>query len=300
MNSKIEYLVNGIIEGDRLRIGQAITLIENFEEEGFEILKRVFPLRKRTFILGITGPLGVGKSTLIDRVLSSFEEEKIACLLCDPSSPISGGAFLGDRLRMKTKSENFFIRSMATRNFPFGISPSLPFVLDLLSISPFNTIIVETAGIGQGDSSIKNFSHLTIVLLAPYLGDEIQFLKGGIMEIGDIFVVTKGDYENAEVFYSTLKGSFNFFFKEVPETFLVSAINGLGIDEFVENIKRKREEILNGEIFEKREKIRRKETFKYLIRERFINKYIQKIEEEKLRRIEEGEINIYEFNFESN
>lgn len=300
MNSKIEYLVNGIIEGDRLKIGQAITLIENFEEEGFEILKKVFSLRKKIFILGITGPLGVGKSTLIDRVLSSFEEEKIACLLCDPSSPISGGAFLGDRLRMKAKSENFFIRSMATRNFPFGISPSLPFVLDLLSISPFNTIIVETAGIGQGDSSIKNFSHLTIVLLAPYLGDEIQFLKGGIMEIGDIFVVTKGDYENAEVFYSTLKGSFNFFFKEVPQTFLVSAINGKGIDEFVENIKIKRDEILNGEIFEKREKIRRKETFKYLIRERFINKYIQKFEYEKLKKIEEGEINIYEFNFESN
>lgn len=300
MNSKIESLVNGIIEGDRLKIGQAITLIENFEEDGFEILKKVFPLRKRVFILGITGPLGVGKSTLIDRVLSSFEDEKIACLLCDPSSPISGGAFLGDRLRMKAKSENFFIRSMATRNFPFGISPSLPFVLDLLSISPFNTIIVETAGIGQGDSSIKNFSHLTIVLLAPYLGDEIQFLKGGIMEIGDIFVVTKGDYENAEVFYSTLKGSFNFFFKEVPQTFLVSAINGKGIEEFVENIKRKREEILNGEIFEKREKVRRKETFKYLIRERFINKYIQKLEDEKLKKIEEGEINIYEFKFESN
>lgn len=299
MNSKIESLVNGIIEGDRLKIGQAITLIENFEEEGFEILKKVFPLRKKIFILGITGPLGVGKSTLIDRVLSSFEEEKIACLLCDPSSPISGGAFLGDRLRMKAKSENFFIRSMATRNFPFGISPSLPFVLDLLSISPFNTIIVETAGIGQGDSSIKNFSHLTIVLLAPYLGDEIQFLKGGIMEIGDIFVVTKGDYENAEVFYSTLKGSFNFFFKEIPQTFLVSAINGKGIDEFVENIKRKRDEILNGEIFEKREKIRRKETFKYLIRERFINKYIQKLEDEKLKKIEEGEINIYEFDYES-
>ncbi len=299
MNSKIESLVNGIIEGDRLKIGQAITLIENFEEEGFEILKKVFPLRKKFFIIGITGPLGVGKSTLIDRVLSSFEEEKIACLLCDPSSPISGGAFLGDRLRMKAKSENFFIRSMATRNFPFGISPSLPFVLDLLSISPFNTIIVETAGIGQGDSSIKNFSHLTIVLLAPYLGDEIQFLKGGIMEIGDIFVVTKGDYENAEVFYITLKGSFNFFFKEVPQTFLVSAINGKGIDEFVENIKRKRDEILYGEIFEKREKIRRKETFKYLIRERFINKYIQKLEDEKLKKIEEGEINIYEFDFES-
>lgn len=110
MNSKIESLVNGIIEGDRLKIGQAITLIENFEEDGFEILKKVFPLRKRVFILGITGPLGVGKSTLIDRVLSSFEDEKIACLLCDPSSPISGGAFLGDRLRMKAKSENFFYK----------------------------------------------------------------------------------------------------------------------------------------------------------------------------------------------
>ncbi|MCX8094933.1 MAG: hypothetical protein N3D74_01895 [Caldisericia bacterium] len=300
MNSKIESLVNGVIEGDRLKLGKAITLVENGEDEGFEILKAIFPLRKRIFILGITGPLGVGKSTLIDRLLSFFEDEKIGCLLCDPSSPISGGAFLGDRLRMKTKSENFFIRSMATRNFPFGISPSLPFVLDLLSASPFKTIIVETAGIGQGDSSIKNFSHLTVVLLAPYLGDEIQFLKGGIMEIGDIFVVTKGDYENAEVFYSSLKNSFNFFFKEVPQTYLVSAINGRGIDEFIENIKIKREEILNCDIFEKRERIRRKETFKYFIRERFINRYIKKLEEEKLKGIEEGEINIYELDFENN
>jgi len=300
MNSKIESWVKSIEEGDRLKIGKAISLIENGEEEGFEILKSSFPLRKKIFILGITGPLGVGKSTLIDRILSSLENEKIACLLCDPSSPLTGGAFLGDRLRLKSKSENFFIRSMATRNFPFGISPSLPFILDLLSISPFKTIIVETAGIGQGDSSIKNFSHLTIVLLAPYLGDEIQFLKGGIMEIGDMFVVTKGDYENSEVFYSSLKASFNFFFKEKPETYLVSSINGTGIDELVESIKRKREEILNSEIFEKRERIRRVETFRYYIRERFINKFIEKFEEEKVKKIEEGEINIYELKFESN
>ncbi|MDI6860547.1 MAG: GTP-binding protein [Caldisericia bacterium] len=300
MNSKIESLINGVIEGDRLIIGKVISLIENGEEDGFKILKKSFHLRKKTFILGITGPLGVGKSTLIDKILLSFEDEKIACLLCDPSSPISGGAFLGDRLRMKSKSENFFIRSMATRNFPFGISPSLPFVLDLLSISPYRSIFVETAGIGQGDSSIKNFSHLTIVLLAPYLGDEIQFLKGGIMEIGDMFVVTKGDYESAEIFYTSLKASFNFYFKEAPETFLVSAINGTGIEEVVNYIKRKREEILDSEIYVKREKIRRRETFKYLIRERFLNKYIQKLEDEKLKKIEEGEFNIYELEIESN
>lgn len=300
MNSEIKSLIDGVIEGDRLKLGKAISLIENEEDEGFEILKEAFSLRKKIFVIGITGPLGVGKSTLIDKILNSFEDEKLACLLCDPSSPISGGAFLGDRLRMKSKNENIFIRSMATRNFPFGISPSLPFVLDLLSISPFNTIIVETAGIGQGDSSIKNFSHLTIVLLAPYLGDEIQFLKGGIMEIGDIFVVTKGDYENAEIFYRTLKNSFEFFFKEVPQTFLVSSVAGLGIQEFSSFIKNKKEELIKNSIYEKRERVRRKETFRYLLRERLINKYIQKIEEEKLKGIEEGEINIYEIKIENN
>ncbi len=300
MNSEIKSLIDGVIKGDRLKLGKAISLIENEENEGFEILKEAFSFRKKIFVIGITGPLGVGKSTLIDKILNSFEDEKLACLLCDPSSPISGGAFLGDRLRMKSKNENIFIRSMATRNFPFGISPSLPFVLDLLSISPFNTIIVETAGIGQGDSSIKNFSHLTIVLLAPYLGDEIQFLKGGIMEIGDIFVVTKGDYENAEIFYRTLKNSFEFFFKEVPQTFLVSSINGLGIQEFSSFIKNKREEIIENSLYKKREKVRRKETFRFLLRERLINKYIQKIEEEKLKGIEEGEINIYDIKIENN
>jgi LAO/AO transport system kinase len=300
MNLEIKSLIDGVIEGDRLKLGRAISLIEDEDDLGFEILKESFAYRKKIYVIGITGPLGVGKSTLIDKIINSFEEENLACLLCDPSSPISGGAFLGDRLRMKSKSENIFIRSMATRNFPFGISPSLPFVLDLLSISPYNTIIVETAGIGQGDSSIKNFSHLTIVILAPYLGDEIQFLKGGIMEIGDIFVVTKGDYENAETFYRTLKNSFEFFFKDIPQTFLVSSLNGYGIPQLVEFLKVKKESSIIDSTYKKRERIRRKETFRYFLRERFINRYIQKIEEEKLKEIEEGEINIYEIKIDDN
>lgn len=296
MNLNLKSLVKGIVEGDRLIIGRAISLIENGESTGFDLLKEIYSLKKDIFILGITGPLGVGKSSFIGKIIEKLikDFEKIGVLLCDPSSPISGGAFLGDRLRFKTKNENVFVRSMATRNFPYGISPSLPFIIDLFSASPYRNIIVETAGIGQGDVSIKSFSHLTLVLLSPLLGDEIQFLKGGLMEIGDILIVTKGDYEIAESFYKSLKSTVSLFYNNLIPVYMISSSNGIGIDEVYNEIIKIREDILSSEKYLEKEKIRRVETFKYLLRELYTKKLIEKIEKEgDFKEIENGKINIY-------
>ncbi len=297
MNLNQKSLIDGILEGDRLIIGKAISLIENGEKEGFTLLKEIYPLKKDIFVLGITGPLGVGKSTFIDKIIEKLTDEfdKIGVLLCDPSSPISGGAFLGDRLRLKTKNENVFIRSMATRTFPYGISPSLPFIIDLFSASPYRNIIVETAGIGQGDVSIKNFSHLTLVLLSPLLGDEIQFLKGGLMEISDILIVTKGDYDIAEPFYKTLKNSISIFYNDLIPVYMISSSNGFGIDDVYNEIMKKRLDLFSSDKYLEREKIRRLETFKYLLKELYTKKMIEKIEKEgDFKEIEEGKINIYQ------
>ncbi|HQJ57288.1 MAG TPA: hypothetical protein PLH46_06570 [Caldisericia bacterium] len=297
MNSNQKSLIDGILEGDRLIIGKAISLIENGEKEGFTLLKEIYPLKKDIFVLGITGPLGVGKSTFIDKIIEKMADDfdKIGVFLCDPSSSISGGAFLGDRLRLKTKNENIFIRSMATRNFPYGISPSLPFIIDLFSASPYRNIIVETAGIGQGDVSIKNFSHLTLVLLSPLLGDEIQFLKGGLMEIGDILIVTKGDYDIAEPFYKTLKSSISIFYNDLIPVYMISSSNGFGIDDVYNEIMKRRLDLFSSNKYLEREKIRRLETFKYLLRELYTKKMIEKIEKEgDFKEIEEGKINIYQ------
>lgn len=301
MNLNQNLLVKGILEGDRLTIGKAISLLENRENIGFELLKELYPLKKDIFVLGITGPLGVGKSTFIDKIIDRFinDYEKLVVLLCDPSSPISGGAFLGDRLRLKTKNENVFIRSMATRNFPYGISPSLPFIIDLFSASPYRNIIVETAGIGQGDVSIKSFSHLTLVLLSPLLGDEIQFLKGGLMEIGDILIVTKGDYDIAESFYKTLKSSVSLFYNNLIPVYMISSPNGFGIDKVYNEIKTRKEELFSSNKYLEKEKIRRVETFKYLLREFYAKKLIEKIESKgDFKDIEDGKINIYSKIFE--
>jgi len=297
MNSNQKSLIDGVLEGDRLIIGKAISLIENGEKEGFTLLKEIYPLKKDIFVLGITGPLGVGKSTFIDKIIEKMADDfdKIGVFLCDPSSSISGGAFLGDRLRLKTKNENIFIRSMATRNFPYGISPSLPFIIDLFSASPYRNIIVETAGIGQGDVSIKNFSHLTLVLLSPLLGDEIQFLKGGLMEIGDILIVTKGDYDIAEPFYKTLKSSISIFYNDLIPVYMISSSNGFGIDDVYNEIMKRRLDLFSSNKYLEREKIRRLETFKYLLRELYTKKMIEKIEKGgDFKEIEDGKVNIYQ------
>lgn len=296
-NLKLKELVEGIRKGNKLIIGKAISLVENETDEGWQLLKLLYPLRKNIFVLGITGPLGVGKSTFINKIIESLKERfgNLSIFLCDPSSPLSGGAFLGDRLRIKNAKKDIFIRSMATRGFLGGISPTLPFVLDLISSSPFRFVIVETAGVGQGEIGISKFSHLTLVVLSPGLGDEIQLLKGGLMEIADIIVITKGDYKEAEGFFRGVKSGISFYFKKEIPVYLVSSFNGKGVDEVLENIVSKKEEIEKSNEYNILELKRRRETFKYLVRERVVKNFLENMEKNKeLQDIEKGKTNIYE------
>ena len=295
-NLKLKDLVDGVKRGDKFILGKSITLVENETQEGWELLKYLYESRNKIFVLGITGPLGVGKSTFINRVIKSLSEEfgKTALFLCDPTSPISGGAFLGDRLRIKNAGENIFIRSMATRGFLGGISPTLPFILDLISSSPFRFIIVETAGVGQGEIGISNFSHLTIVMLSPGLGDEIQLLKGGLMEISDVIVITKGDYKEAESFFRGVKSGVSLYFKKKIPVHLVSSFDGKGISEVVKSVIDRKREIENGNEYEKLERRRRLETFKYLVRERIIKNFVEGFgKNRELEDIKGGRVNIY-------
>jgi LAO/AO transport system kinase len=200
--NQIKQLVNGVLKGDRRSIAKTITLIENNPTEAQKAMSKLYPHTGKAHIIGITGPTGSGKSTLIERLAEELRKKQkhVGIVAVDPSSPFTGGAFLGDRVRMQKLStdEEVFIRSMATRNSPGGIARATKDAVKVLDASGKDIVIVETVGAGQSEVDIIKVAHTIIVVLAPGLGDDIQAIKAGIMEIGDIFVVNKADRENAE------------------------------------------------------------------------------------------------------
>jgi LAO/AO transport system kinase len=188
-----------LFEGDVRSVARAITSIENASKNSSEIMKRIFAKTGRAVVIGITGAPGAGKSSLVDKLALFFREkgEKVGIIAVDPSSPFSGGAILGDRIRMSTigLDKGVFIRSMATRGNLGGLSRTAVDAVAILDAAGYDKVIVETVGVGQDEVEIVKTADVSVVVLVPGMGDDIQAIKAGIMEIGDVFVINKADRE---------------------------------------------------------------------------------------------------------
>ena len=193
------FEIEKLFDGDTRSIARAITKIENGANDAAEVMKAVFPRTGNALIIGITGSPGAGKSSLVDKLALFYRDsgERIGIIAVDPSSPFSGGAILGDRIRMATLGldKNVFIRSMATRGNLGGLSRTTVDAVAILDAAGFDKIIVETVGVGQDEVEIVKTADVSVVVLVPGMGDDIQAIKAGIMEIGDVFVINKADRE---------------------------------------------------------------------------------------------------------
>ena len=223
-------------------LARAISMVEN-EAEGFNVLLQSLPSQKHTPIIGITGPPGAGKSTLVDGLIKQLvnTNRRVAVLCIDPSSPFNFGALLGDRIRMSDWyiHPNVFIRSLATRGALGGLHPKIIEITELLQAAAFDYIIVETVGVGQSEVEIAGLADVTVVVVVPEAGDEVQTMKAGLMEIADIFVVNKADRPNADVFVKNLQlmlaPTFHSHTDPIPIVKTIASENK-GIDELATNI----------------------------------------------------------------
>jgi LAO/AO transport system kinase len=195
-------LVAEVCRGNLRAIARTISLIEDLEPEAEQLVDDLYPYTGRARILGITGSPGAGKSSLVDRLITLERRRgrKVAVIAVDPSSPFSGGAILGDRLRMQTHATDpgVFIRSMASRGFLGGIAAATGDVIKVLDAAGYESIFIETIGVGQTEIKIVELSDIVLLVLMPGAGDEIQAMKAGVMEIGDVFVINKKDLPGAD------------------------------------------------------------------------------------------------------
>ncbi|UCH22199.1 MAG: methylmalonyl Co-A mutase-associated GTPase MeaB [Deltaproteobacteria bacterium] len=191
-----------VLKGNQLAGSRLIRLLEEGDPQGIKELKVLYPHTGKAFVLGITGPPGVGKSTILDRLISEFRKRgmKVGVVAVDPSSPISGGAILGDRLRMGRHAGDggVFVRSIATRGHLGGLSKATKEAFLVLDAMGFDIIFIETVGVGQDEVAVRDFVHTTAVVSMPGMGDEVQSMKAGLLEIGNIYVVNKADLPGAE------------------------------------------------------------------------------------------------------
>jgi LAO/AO transport system kinase len=201
-NSEIQGWVERIRAGDVRAVARAISAIEDSTPESIELLKALFPLSGKARVIGLTGAPGAGKSTLVDQLAREYRknEKTVGIVAVDPTSPYTGGAILGDRIRMQAHHADtgIYIRSMATRGFLGGLARTTADVATALDASGKDIVLIETVGVGQDEIDIVRLAEVTVVILVPGMGDDVQSIKAGIMEIADIFVINKSDRDGAD------------------------------------------------------------------------------------------------------
>jgi LAO/AO transport system kinase len=245
----LRQLASSIRRGDRVALAKGITLAENDPHRAAGLLSRL-GVPENAFVVGITGPPGTGKSSLVDRLIEAYRRAglKVGVIAVDPSSPITGGALLGDRIRMTghASDRKVFIRSMASRGWSGGLSRATSQAIRLMDAAGFDLILLETVGIGQSDIEVVGVAHAVLVVLMPGLGDDIQVSKAGLMEIGDVYVVNKSDLEGADNMVVSLLSVFRGSTRS-PPILKVSALSGEGIEKLKASLDAIRSKFTSGD-----------------------------------------------------
>ena len=241
-------LIDRIAAGDVTAVARAISNVEDQNAKASDLMKQIFPRTGRALIIGITGAPGAGKSSLVDKLAALYRRrgERVGIIAVDPSSPFSGGAILGDRIRMQTLSldEGVFIRSMATRGQLGGLARATVDAVAILDAAGYEKILVETVGVGQDEIEIAKAADVCVVVLVPGMGDDVQTMKAGIMEIGDVLVINKADREGVLRTEKELEGLLSLAAPAdqwQPPIVKTVAIENKGIEELAEAIDRARE-----------------------------------------------------------
>lgn len=284
-------LVKGLLSGSRLALARAITAVESEYDNAVEIMQAIYPKTGNARILGITGAPGAGKSTLTDKVVKQYlaQGKRIGIVAVDPTSPFSGGAILGDRIRMNdlTLNENVFIRSMGTRGSLGGLSKKTSDVVKLMDAFGMDLIIIETVGVGQSEVDIVKNADTTLVVLVPGLGDDIQAIKAGILEIGDVFAINKADRDGCDRLNVEIEMMLDLDERDVkwrPSIKRTIASKDIGVDELCESLDEHFEFLEDsGELIERRA-------------ERTRNEIVAMINEQIGRYVAEKIVNSDEFN----
>jgi LAO/AO transport system kinase len=284
--TKVEELAQGVLSGDIRSIARAITIIENNAPEAKRLVSSIYPHTGKAHIIGFTGAGGAGKSTLIEKIVREYRRngKTVGVVAVDPTSPFTGGAFLGDRIRMQELSTDpgVFIRSMATRNYPGGIARATKDAVKVLDAAGKDIVIVETVGAGQSEVEIIKVAQTVVVTHAPGLGDEIQAIKAGIMEIADIFVVNKADRENANKTAMDIQAILQLNNKEnawKPPILKTVALTGGGVPELIKKIEEHRL-FLEKELKHKRNREKAEAELIEAIKEKVVSSVLEDLRKE--------------------